>query len=44
MDPPNPPVQVPNSDQLFHIAFAERKKMNLELLKQYTTARTLSLR
>jgi hypothetical protein len=29
-------------DKLFHIAFAERRKINLDKLKQYVTARSIS--
>ncbi len=32
----------PQEQQLFHIAFAERKKMNLEKLKMYVQARGIS--
>lgn len=35
----DPPAQ---EIQLFHIAFAERKKLNLEKLKQYVQARSIS--
>ena len=32
----------PQETQLFHIAFAERKKLNLDKLKQYVQARAIS--
>jgi hypothetical protein len=37
------PSQI-QEDQLFHIAFAERKKLNLDKLKQYVTSRGISQR
>jgi hypothetical protein len=38
------PSAPPTGEQLFHIAFAERRKMNLELLKQFVQARCLSIK
>jgi hypothetical protein len=40
---PQAPV-VSQEQQLFHVAFAERKKLNLEKLKQYVQARGISQR
>lgn len=40
---PQAPV-VSQEQQLFHVAFAERKKLNLDKLKQYVQARGISQR
>lgn len=35
-------AEVGGSQQLFHVAFAERRKLNLDRLKQYMQARSIS--
>ena len=41
--PKDKPLNSFNEDEkLFHIAFGERRKINLDKLKQYVTARAMS--